>query len=356
MTTPVIEVSRSVGDRERAGFSLYQRLISFAFDGDYAERSAYWFTSANPAGPGALASAVSAGGEVVGFYTVIPMLMRIGGQTRRGGKGEFFAVEREAAREVDPETGKRLPQALIDRGRAAMFEGGAEVTFGNPGRAALMMARLTSAVALSVETTTLRIPLRVRSARGLRDAAKGLAARAVARRRLRPAAAAELGGRPVAVEPVDRFDDSLEIAEQPNATFVGIADQLNFRFPSPWYHKLVVTAGGQPIGQLAMTEPRLGQDVSLRYWSSAPALQSGVGPAIAWAWRRAVRQGATGFTLACPRTVADELTPGARSVFGSTSTAVRPMMVHSPDGAVLEAARDGGWWLTAAHQGLDKWL
>ena len=93
MNPPAVDIliTDRVTEDARAGLTMFAELARLQPASELAERWRCWLEN-TPYGNG-LSAVAKHRDEVVGFYALIPLEMRIRGRTVRGAKGEFFAVK-----------------------------------------------------------------------------------------------------------------------------------------------------------------------------------------------------------------------------------------------------------------------
>ena len=121
-----------VTDDARAGLAMFAELAHLQPANELPQRWRYWLED-TPYGNGLLAVAKHSD-EVVGFYALIPLEMRIRGQTVRGAKGEFFAVKPGYRNALHGPSGKLLAFALSHELHRAAGRAGLNVSSWCPRR------------------------------------------------------------------------------------------------------------------------------------------------------------------------------------------------------------------------------
>jgi len=104
-----VEIGDEVTQDVHAGLRLYAD-ATHRSDSARVQEWLYWLNQ-NPFGKGVYAVAKH-GDDVVGFYALIPVEMRLGDRAMRGAKGEFFAVAPAFRNALVGQRALRVPYAL----------------------------------------------------------------------------------------------------------------------------------------------------------------------------------------------------------------------------------------------------
>ncbi len=270
-----VRYTRSIDQDVLAGLQLYGRLKTEALSPEAnqsVEDWLYWFRE-NPLGAGYFAIAKH-DGKVIGFSSLIPVMMRFGERTVRGGKGEFFSVEPAFRRVKDPDTGMLVPMALFTQLRRWAHTQGVSVTFGVPTKAASIFSMLSGGKL--IEHSCHRYRIGFGSLAGLSrhhrliQYGAGPACtllRAVGKTHM--ALRYRAAGTSTEWGQVEKFE-SVSVSADPksNCVFHPTVDLINFRFPDSHYLKYAIRRDGHDVAQLVFSRPRRHGRARLAWWST----------------------------------------------------------------------------------------
>lgn len=300
-----VHVVSDVDDDVLAGLELYRSMAHPDLGPEVVRDWLYWFEE-NPFGRPSIALA-SLDGEIVGMHSLIPSRSSLGGKIVPSAKGEFFVVRPDCSSLMESQSGLRLALALPKLAREHAAANGVRFTFGVPARTALLSGQVTGARLISWETLAFVAPARFSGLEGggiTRAAgvagmlALGRLKRSV-RRLWRSVVAA--GFEVEAAKEFTKVSPSARIAA--NHLFAHDPDLLNFRFPDPHYCKYRLVQRGEEVAQFVFTAPKKkkGSIMSLKFWSSIPALDQGLASLLVRVIRDAGSGGAELVRLEIPK-------------------------------------------------------
>lgn len=346
----VVEVGNRFGPEAMEGLRLYNRLNENPRPAREVETMwPRWFTE-NPFGSG-MFSVARAGGRVVGFNTFIAAEMRLGGRVLRGGKGEFFAVEPEFRKAVDPGTKTALPFALFSGLLRRAREFGMEAVFMVTNPAASLVNLWLGAKPMKLDyveyITFFRRPRRALHPNPVRNFVLGLGA--VGYTSTRRVMASYSAGSAGQVEPFESFEQvPLSPAEGVNLLINESPGMLAHRFAGHRYWKYLVREPGRPPAAFVFT--RFPDDVQLAWWSAVDVGPESFAHLLRQVGERARRDGASNLRVNLP---ADAAPPGwelARWGFFQRPLQ-QTVFLYSADPELMAARTALPWRFTNAHVG-----
>ena len=332
----------------RVGLHVFAKLTAQRRPEEAVRRWLYWLKD-TPLGDAPNVVAKHRG-EVVGFMSLMPVQMRIGGQTVRGAKAEFLVVRPEYRREVDDRTGLRLPIALSDAlyRNADRWEMECVQSSGEGARITVVTgARPIEYGATQFSTVWSRPELRrfsfgpLNTAVGLGAQAYTSLARATGTLRLRDSAVA-------VSDPASeiRHVHGLEIPF--NALFAPDLATLSHRFGEQ-PHLVYVTRDSSGVEHLfVFTEPGMGRRVRLKHWSPTEVSLEALVSVFRGAMTRCHKAGASSLEVTVPD--ADSFAPLRRLGFVARKVQ-RSVCLYCPSGRDVEWSPTR-WSFTDIHTGL----
>jgi hypothetical protein len=354
MNPPAVDIliTDRVTEDARAGLTMFAELARLQPASELAERWRCWLEN-TPYGNG-LSAVAKHRDEVVGFYALIPLEMRIRGRTVRGAKGEFFAVKPGYRNAIHGPSGKLVPFALSrELHRAAGPEGFECLQLVSTPIAAFCHvaggARPLSYDATLLVTCWSRPAVPIVANRFLNAAAgvgvvlHGALARSVGVLRCR-------APRAQALETPAALVDWPETPDAPNLLIEPSPEMLRHRFGQSEHLVYETKDAEGRRAVLVFTMPAPGASVKLKYWSSAQlpprSLLSVVKDVMAQC--RTARAGR--LTITVPAADAETFRPVAKLGFLRCRRKL-DVHLHFPTG--LEIDWDPSHWrFTDAHTGL----
>lgn len=217
----------------------------------------------------ALSALARVGGCVVGFYSLLPVRMRLGGASVPGAKGEFLAVAPEYLRGRDTGSGMPVPFALVALAKRHAPEHGILASFGKTTKGAFITqatggrpvefahADYVSLFAPRDRPFTPRE--RAREYAALAACRVLRAAGALRRPWISAEGAAEV---PTFLPEHVRGDAGANYLVEPTAA------TLNYRFPAERYRKFVVEGAGGVHAHFVFSRPQRGAAAQLMDWAT----------------------------------------------------------------------------------------
>jgi hypothetical protein len=335
-----------------AGLTMFAELTGLQPPRELAERWRYWLEG-TPFGNG-LSAVAKHQDEVVGFYALMPLAMRIGGRTIRAAKGEFFAVKPGYRNAVYGPTGESIPFALTrELPRAAGPAGFACIQLvATPIAALCHMAG--GAKPLSYDATLLvtcwsrpDVPIAanrfLNAAVGAGVVLHGALARCAGVLRC-PAPRAR------ALETPAALLDWPETPDAPNLLIEPSPEMLRHRFGQSEHLVYEIKDADGRRAVLVFTMPARGASVKLKYWSSRRLPPGSLLSVVKDVMARCRAAGAGRLTLTVPAADAETFRPVAKLGFLRWRRR-QEVHLHLPTG--LEIDWDPAHWrFTDAHTGL----
>ncbi len=348
-----VEAHIEIGDKLTpdvlAGLQLFCELSTRQFAPANIPAWRYWFNN-NPFGPGVYATAKH-GTEVVGFYALVPVEMRVEDRVVRGAKAEFFVVARDFRKAVVGPKAEPLPYALSRELHSAAAGFGIECIFLVSTPAAAVCHAISGAKTMTYEVDQYNLLFRgaPRAAGGQtlkRRCHTFLVAKYGAARRVF-ARVRRLGANRGEFE-AGRWGDEMPEPVGKNLLISNSGKMLDFRFPASDYSVYATQDAEDGRAFLVFNNPRRGADVRLKHWSAQRIPFKNVAAVLEDVIHRCRLAEAISLSVTAPTSEADYLGPIGQLGFVRRRSTASLQVYSSARQAATDPTR---WRITHAHIG-----